>query len=315
MKAVYLEKFGATDVLKYGDLPDPEPGTGQVLVEVHACSLNPLDWKLRKGTFKFMTGRKFPKVLGADFSGVVSKIGQDVTYFKKGDAVFGGVNIMFGKMGANAELVVVSEKHIAAKPENITFEEAAAIPVGGLTAFQSMKKIQSKPSDKVLINGASGGVGVFALQLAKMYGAEVTAVCGSTSIEFVKSLGADLVIDYKKDDFTQQDRSYDLIFDAHGTLRWNVVKKSLLPNGIFISTLPSPGVILGKISSKLLGGKKIILASVRNNPEDLSALAELVGAKKIKVPIQQTFSLRDTQAAHDMLEKGGVKGKLVIKVK
>ncbi|HSF75807.1 MAG TPA: NAD(P)-dependent alcohol dehydrogenase, partial [Microcoleus sp.] len=216
MKAVAFDRYGSAEELQYRELSKPIAKSNELLVRVRASSVNPVDWKIRQGHLQLLTGYNFPRIVGSDISGVVVEVGREVTQFQPGDEVYTFLNPING--GACAEYAVVPESDAAIKPKNITHTEAAAVPIAGLTALQSLRDLgQIKAGNKVLINGASGGVGTFAVQVAKAMNAEVTGVCSAKNIEFVKSLGADFVLDYAEIDFTQQSDKYDIILDAVGT--------------------------------------------------------------------------------------------------
>jgi NADPH:quinone reductase-like Zn-dependent oxidoreductase len=210
MKAAVINGYGAPEVLQYTEVEKPQIKPNQMLVRVYASSVNPIDWKIRKGMLKVLTGNKFPMILGFDVSGEVVEVGTQVTQFKPGDSIYAHLNQLPG--GAYAEYAAVAEKSAAAKPTNMSHEEAAAVPLAAMTALQAWRDEGNlKLGQKVLINGASGGVGTFAVQIAKVLGAEVTAVCGTRNLEMVKSLGADRLIDYKQQDFTKDTTKYENI--------------------------------------------------------------------------------------------------------
>ena len=239
MKAIVIRGYGAAEVLQYEDVEKPKIQPEQLLVKVHASSVNPIDWKTRKGMLSILTGNKFPLILGFDVAGEVVEVGSQVTRFKVGDAIYGSTSF---PGGAYAELAVVTESLAAPKPKNMSYEEAATVPLAALTALQALRDLGNiKSGQTVLINGASGGVGVFAVQIAKALGAEVTGVCSSKNLDLVKSLNADLVIDYTQQDFTQGNVQYDMIFDAVAKRSFSDSRKVLKPNGVYVSTLPTPG--------------------------------------------------------------------------
>ncbi|MEP6809301.1 MAG: NAD(P)-dependent alcohol dehydrogenase [Chthoniobacterales bacterium] len=325
MKAMVYHEFGSPDVLRLEEVAKPAPTDTQLLIKVRGASVNPLDWHYLEGTPYLARLLAFgllkPKVgrLGVDFAGTVEAVGKSVTGFKPGDDVYGN------RFGAFAEYVCASEKSVALKPANLTFEEAAALPVAGLTALQALREhgnIQS--GQKVLINGASGGVGTFAIQLAKVFGAEVTAVCSGKNADMVRSLGADHVIDYTKDDFTKGDERYDLILD-------NVVNRSLSecrgvlkPEGTYVMIGGGSvhddqwlGPIIRPIKALLLSRfitqkMTVMLADINN--KDLTFLSGLVGAGKVKPVIDRTYSLSQLPEALRYLEEGHARGKVVISV-
>lgn len=213
MKAVVINGYGGNEVMEVKNVPLPSPGRDDVIIKVHAAAVNPVDWKIRSGMAKILTGRRFPKIIGSECSGEVEEIGPQVTHFKKGDKVIGFPGIR--RLAAFAEYVCAAERTTFPMPENIGFEEASTIPVAGLTALQSLRDLgYIARGDRVLINGASGGVGTFAVQIAKLFGANVTAVCSASNADLVRGLGAERVIDYTREDFTEGDGPYDIIFDT-----------------------------------------------------------------------------------------------------
>jgi NADPH:quinone reductase-like Zn-dependent oxidoreductase len=249
------------------------------------------------------------KIPGNELSGEIEAVGKDVTLFKVGDQVFGITwTISFG--GANAEYLCLLENEVAIKPINLTFEEAAAVPIGCLTALVLLRKGKISKGKKILIYGASGSVGTFAVQLAKYFGAEVTGVCSTTNIEMVKSLGADEVVDYTLEDFTKSDQSYDLIFDTVMKTSFSISKNSLTPRGIFL-TVDYP--LITALWTSIAGSRKVVFG-IANKIEDLSFLRELIEAGKIKPVIDKCYPLEQTAEAHRYVEKGHKKGNVVISV-
>ncbi len=312
MKAVSIEKYGGPDVLQYKDHPIPEINAEELLIKVIASSVNPVDWKLRKGMLKFLPGQKLPKILGGDIAGVVEKVGENVTEFKVGDEIYGLISAAKG--GAYAEYAIAKPHQIAIKPKNISFEEAATIPLAGLTAYQSLKRLgKLKQGDQVFINGCSGGVGHFAVQIAKAMGASVTGTCSTKNINIVKELGADKVIDYTKETIYRKDFNYNIIFDAVANQSARKVKKYLCKNGRYVTTLPSISVFLNMIFGIFRSQKSKIIA-VKSISEDLRFLSELVKSKKLDTVIDRTYGLKDIKAAHIYSETGRVVGKLAITI-
>ncbi len=321
MKAIVYRCYGGIEVLKLEQVAKPVPADDRVLVKVHAASVNPLDWHYMQGkpyVMRPMAGVGKPNsiAMGADFAGTVETVGKGVTRFKPGDEVFGD------RDGAFGEYVSVRENGaMALKPNNITMEQAAAVPVAGITALQALRdKGKVQAGQKVLINGASGGVGTFAVQIAKTYGAEVTGVCSSRNVEMVKSLGADRVIDYTKEDFTQGSVRYDLIIDNVGNHSLSELRHVLNPNGTLVSVGgPSDNRWLGPLTTSVdayvvapFVSQKLMFMLAQANQDDLNVLRQLIEAGKLTPVIDRRFKLADTAAAIGYVEKGHARGKVVI---
>ncbi|MCX7592208.1 MAG: NAD(P)-dependent alcohol dehydrogenase [Fischerella sp.] len=313
MKAVVIHQYGSADVLQYEDVAPPKIKPDQLLVKVHATCVNPIDWKIRKGMLKILTGNKFPMILGYDLAGEVVEVGANVTRFKIGDQVYATLSPLSG--GAYAEFAAVPEKLAALKPTNMSYTEAACVPLAGLTALQALRdQGQIQPGKAVLINGASGGVGIFAVQIAKVLGAEVTGVCSTKNLDLVKSLGADRAIDYTQQDFTQDTVQYDIIFDAVGKRSFSDCKKVLKPNGVYVTTLPTPENLLQRILTTFIPGKKAKFVFELPNAQDLVYLKELIEAGKIRTVIDRTYPLQELAVAHAYSEDGHAVGKIAIAV-
>ncbi|MDZ8186469.1 MAG: NAD(P)-dependent alcohol dehydrogenase [Nostoc sp. ChiSLP02] len=312
MKAVVIRRYGDAQVLQYEDVEQPKIEPTQILVKVRASSVNPVDWKIRKGMLSLLTGSKFPKILGLDVAGDVVEVGSQVTRFKSGDAIYGSTNF---PGGGYAEFAAIPENVAALKPTNLSYEEAAAVPLAALTALQALRdggNIQT--GQNVLINGAAGGVGSFAVQIAKALGAVVTGVSSSKNLDLVKSLGADYVIDYTRQDFATDTKQYDIIFDAVGKRSLSQTKKVLKPKGVYISTLPSPESVVQTVLTAFLPGQKSKLVLQKPNAKDLVYLKELIEAGKIRAVIDRTFPLQELAAAHSYSETGRAVGKIAIAV-
>ena len=323
MKAILYEKYGLPDVLELREVEKPLPQEGEVLVEVHAASVNAYDWHfLTADVFliRLMSGGLFkPKknTLGADISGRIAAIGQNVTHFQPGDEVFGTAR---GGSGGFAEFACAHENSLAKKLAKVSFEEAASAGMAALTALQGLRdegKIQ--PGQEVLIYGASGGVGTFAIQIAKSFGAQVTAVCSTRNVVIAQSIGADAVIDYKQEDFLEDGRLYDLIFVANGDLPVSKFKQALRTDGICV--LAGGGgmsliqLLIGAIQSWWIlktEHKKISSFMARINPEDLALMQELLASGKVKPAIDRRYPLRDTAEALRYIGEGHAQGKIVI---
>ncbi|MCC5669095.1 NAD(P)-dependent alcohol dehydrogenase [Nostoc sp. CHAB 5784] len=312
MKAVVIRRYGAAEVLQYQDVEQPKIEPTQLLVKVRASSVNPIDWKIRQGMLSLISGSKFPKILGFDVAGDIVAVGSGVTHFKPGDAIYGSTSF---PGGGYAEFAAVPENLVALKPTNLNYEEAAVVPLAALTALQSLRNEGNiQTGQTVLINGAAGGVGIFAVQIAKALGAVVTGVSSTKNLDLVKSLGADRVIDYTQQDFTQDTVQYDIIFDAVGKRSLSQTKRVLKPNGIYITTLPSPKVLLESVLTAFLPGQKAKFILEKPNTQDLVYLKELIEAGKIRVVIDRTYPLPELAAAHAYSETGRAMGKIAIAV-
>lgn len=311
MKAAIINHYGSPE-FQYTEVEKPQIKPDQMLVRVFATSVNPIDWKIRKGILKILTGNKFPMILGFDVSGEVVEVGESVTQFKRGMSIYAHLNQLPG--GAYAEYAAVSEKVAAAKPTNMSHEEAAAVPLAAMTALQAFRDEGNlKLGQKVLINGASGGVGTFAVQIAKVLGAEVTAVCGSSNAELVKSLGADRVIDYKQQNFTNDTVKYDMIFDVVGNSSLTQCKNVLQPNGIYVTTQPYPENYLNSFLTWFTPGQKYKVVLLKSRGSDLAYLKEQIEAGKIRAVIDRTYLLSEMAAAHTYSETQRAVGKIVIR--
>ena len=321
MKAVIHAKYGSPDVLEIVEMEKPSVSEDGVLVRVHASSVNPAEWYGMTGLLvaRFSGGLFKPKDprLGADFAGVVEAVGSKVTHVKPGDEVYGG------RSGAFAEYVNVRNA-VVRKPANISFEEAAAVPTAAITALQGLRDHgKIKPGDKVLINGAAGGVGTFAVQIAKALGAEVTGVTSTRNVERIRSLGADHVVDYTKDDFTCNGKHYDLIFDIAGTRTWKEYKRVMKPNSIFILVGAPKGnkvmVPLARIlkmkAASLGSSQKMVFFIAQFNRPDLDALREMIESGKVKPVVEKVYPMAQVVDAMKHLGTGHAWGKLVLTMK
>ncbi|MBV8884942.1 MAG: NAD(P)-dependent alcohol dehydrogenase [Chroococcidiopsidaceae cyanobacterium CP_BM_RX_35] len=312
MKAAIINRYGSADLLQYADVELPQLKPEQMLVRVYATSVNPIDWKIRKGMLKLLTGNQFPIILGFDVSGEVVEVGDRVSRFKPGDSIYARLSQIAG--GAYAEYAAVSEQVAAHKPTNMTHEQAAAVPLAAMTALQALRdEGQLQAGQKVLINGASGGVGTFAIQIAKVLGAaEVIAVCGSKNTELVKSLGADRIIDYTQQDFTKDIVKYDIVFDVVGKRSLSECKDALQPQGIYITTQPYPNNFFQSFLTLLIPGQKSKVILLKSSGSDLTYLKEQIEAGKIRSVIDRTYPLSETASAHAYSETEHAVGKIVI---
>ncbi len=317
MKAIVYTEYGSPDVLHIKDVERPTPKDNEVLVKVHAASANPADWHTMRGEpflARLVNGLLKPKNprLGADIAGRVEEVGKNVTQFQAGDDVFGELHL--NDLGSFAEYICANEDTFALKPAKLTFEQAAAVPLAAFTALQGLRdKGQIQSGQKVLINGASGGVGTFAVQIAKSFGTEVTGVCSTRNLDMVRSIGADHVIDYTKEDFTNNGQRYDLIFDAVGNRSASDLKRALNPNGICsvagFTSLPR------LFHTMLFGGKKVgLMETASANKKDLLIIKELLESGKIVPVIDRHYPLIDVPEAIRYLETGRAQGKVVITI-
>jgi NADPH:quinone reductase-like Zn-dependent oxidoreductase len=320
MKAIVYRCYGSPEVLALEDVARPEPGENEVLVKVEAASVNPLDWHYMRGSPYLMrlgTGIGSPKDnrMGVDFAGVVAAVGKQVTEFKPGDEVFGGAN------GAFAEYVLVpDDRAIVHMPAGATFEQAAALPIAALTALQALRdKGGLQPGQKVLINGASGGVGTFAVQIAKSMGAEVHGVCSTRNVELVRSLGADRVFDYKKEDVTESGEVYDLIIDMVGNHSLSKLRAVMSPDGKLVMVGGPSGdwiTPLKRPIAALISGpfvdQELIMLLARLRADDLAVIAELAQSGAVRSVIDRRFALQDVPAAITYSEEGRARGKILI---
>ena len=311
MKAAVITKFGKPEVIEITDLPKPKVKKGEVLILVKAAALNPKDILIRKGKFKVATGSKFPMQIGHDLSGIVTNSNDSKT-FKNGDEVFGMVNGW--KARTCAEFICIPENEIFHKPQNLDFENAASIPLAGQTALQAIRNLAKLKSEQtILINGASGGVGTLAIQIAKAFGGHVTTVSSGRNLEFCQSLGADEMIDYSKEKITESDRKFDVFFDVFGNYSFPEVKHLLTEKGIYISTVPSSKIILEQLKNPFRK-KKAKLVVVKSKSADLKWFKEKIEANMIKPVTDKIFSLEEIRDAQTYIETKRAKGKIIIKI-
>jgi len=328
MKAIVYTEYGTPDVLQLKEVAKPTPKDNEILIRVYATPINYGDITARNFSnispsefnmpmplwlpARIAFGFRKPKnpILGSELAGEIEAIGKGVKKFKKGDQVFAYLGM---SMGANAEYLCMPEDGmVAIKPANMPYEEASAVPYGGIMALSLLRKVNIQKGQKVLINGASGGIGSLAVQLAKYHGAEVTGVCSTPRLKYVRSLGADKVIDYTEEDFTKNGERYDLIFDILGRSSFSRCKKSLKQNGRYLLASFKIGKLVQMLGTSIIGSKKVICAMASEKPEDLIFLKELVEAGKVKTVIDRCYPLEQTAEAHKYVEKGLKKGHVVI---
>ncbi|ASJ55064.1 NAD(P)-dependent alcohol dehydrogenase [Brevibacillus formosus] len=319
MKAIVYDRYGPPDVLQLRDVAKPIPKDDEILIKVYAATAAAGDWRLRKADpflsrlFNGLWKPKKIKILGFELAGVVESTGSGVTRFKPGDAVYAACGIGFG---AYAEYKCLPENaSVALKPTNMTFEEAAAVPVGAYTALQFLRKGNVQRGKRVLVYGASGSVGTYAVQLAKHFGAEVTGVCSTSNVELVRSLGADRVIDYTKENFADAGVPYDIIFDTVGKSPFEACVERLTPNGFYLRAVHlSPSALVRGLWVNFTSGKKVIGGTTKENAEDLQYLKELIEAGKLRSVIDRIYPLEQAAEAHRYVEQGHKKGNVVLTV-
>ncbi len=322
MKAVVRRCYGSPDVLEYGDIEKPTPADDEVLVKVAAASVNPLDWHFVRGTpylLRLMSGTGAPDEprLGVDFAGTVEAVGSSVTRFKPGDEVFGGAD------GAFAEYLTIQEDgQLVVKPADVSFEQAASAPRAAVTALQALRDLGIlEPGQSVLINGASGGVGTFAVQIAKSMGAEVTGVCSTRNVEMVLSIGADHVFDYKKEDYTESGKQYDLIIDMVGNHSLSANRRALKPDGTFVIVGGGKGNWLGPMMTPIKAlflspfvDQEFVMVLAEITSDDLTILGDLMQAGTVTPVIDSRYALSEVKAAIQHSEEGHTRGKIIIDV-
>jgi NADPH:quinone reductase-like Zn-dependent oxidoreductase len=319
MKAIVYAKYGPPEVLQLQDIDKPVPKDNEILIKVNATTVTSGDSRLRRAdpfAVRFFNGLTRPKkitILGDELAGKIEAIGKDVKLFKTGDEVFGQTGL---SLGANAEYICLPEDgSLAIKPANITFEEAASIPFGGSTSLHFLRKANITKGQKVLIYGASGSLGTAAIQLAKYFGAEVTGLCSTANLELVRSLGADTVIDYTKDDFTKSGQTYDIIFDTLGKSPFSACVKKLNDKGVYLRAvhMTLPPVVQGLWTS-MLSNKKVIGGIATERKENIVFLKGLIEAGKLKPVIDKVYPFEQTAEAHRYVDSGHKKGNVVITV-
>jgi NADPH:quinone reductase-like Zn-dependent oxidoreductase len=321
MKAIVYREYGPADVLKLEEVSKPTPWDNEVLIKVRAAAVNPLDWHFMRGTPGFVrvfTGMRRPKRtrLGVDVAGNVELVGAAVEGFKPGDAVFGAVD------GAFAEFVCAPASAVAIMPKSVTFEQAAAVPIGGLTALQALRdKAKLQSGQKVLINGASGGVGTFAVQISRWMGAKVTGICSKRNVDLVRGIGAEQVIDYTREDFAASGERYDVIFDLVGNRPLAAFRSVLNPRAVFIACggggpeTPASHLLAGMIEQLVLGwftSQRLVGILAKRNKEDLELLSNLMTSGDVTPVVDRCYGLSEVSQAIRYLEEGHARGKVVI---
>lgn len=312
MKKIIYHQYGTFEQLQMVDIEMPNIQAEELLIKVKAIAINPLDWKKLEGQLKIITGKKFPKGIAFDFSGVVEKVGNNASNFKVGDAVFGTLDAMKGE--ALAEYLAVKQDTIYQKPENVSYETAAAILTGTTTALTILEKSNAKAGDYILINGASGGVGMMVLQLAKLKGIKTTAVASGEGLTFIQKWKPELSIDYKKENVLSKSETYNAIIELAGSLPFSKAKHLLKSKGIYLSTLPTPVNMLKAFFNNIFSSEKNIIIQAAPNPSILKEISALLNQNKIEMPIAKTFSIDEFKEAYQFAKKGGLVGKVVFSI-
>ena len=321
MKAAFIRRYGRTNVLEVGDIDIPAPAPSQILIKVKAASINPRDWLLMRGLYPFKKlAEPFPIVLGSDMSGTVVAVGTKVKSIKAGDDVF-GMQPIKGKFGALAEFAAIEESAVALKPAELSHAEAAAMPCAGMTSYQTIRDLAHvKRGEAVLVNGASGGVGSYAVQMAKLAGAYVIAVTGPENQQLCRELGADEVINYREDNFEDADNAYDIVYDVIGRSSPSRCRQALRKGGRYVSTIPSLPMLVKSWFSKLTAhiglnkGQTAHLILVKPHGPDLAEMAQLTIKGKMKSLLDSHFSLEDAAAAFEKSQSWRAKGKIIIDI-
>ena len=313
MKAVVTTAYGSEEVLKIQDVPDPSIGPDGILVKIHACSVNPIDWKIRKGDVKIVTGRKPPKILGGDYAGVVQEVGSAIADYRPGERVWGHINAVKG--GAYAELIAVKAEDIGHMPASLSFEEAASVPLAGLTAYQALTKFgRLNSGHHVLVNGCSGGVGSMAVQFAKALGATVTGVVSTRNLDLAVKLGCDHVINYQTENVLAASAKYDIFFDAVGSEPFRLARKTLSVGGRYITTLPTPMLLFRSAVLNPFRSQKELSFLVKSSGSDLADIAKMVRSEKFVPIVDRVFDLENVKEAHRHSATGKAVGKIVLRV-
>jgi NADPH:quinone reductase-like Zn-dependent oxidoreductase len=315
MKASFITAYGGKEVIAYGDRPDPVIDENGILISVRSASVNPIDYKIKSGAIRIVSPSKFPRILGNDFSGVVEKTGSLVTGFETGDRVYGAALIFRGKPGSMAELMSTDPKKVRKMPSWLSFTDAASLPVAALTALNGLRNAGTGKGTKLFVNGATGGVGHFAVQIAKAKGAHVTASCSTANADFARSLGADTVTGYSERELRSLDGEFDAILDAYGKMSFRVAAGLLRKGGIYASPLFMPYSVPAAWFFRILSGSTFTSSNMRDLPQDYAELEKMLEEKTVKPYIDRVFALKDAAEAFEYTEKGRPKGKVIVNVR
>jgi NADPH:quinone reductase-like Zn-dependent oxidoreductase len=317
MKAAVIGGYGGVDRFEVREVEKPAPGPGQLLVRVRAASVNPIDWKMRKGSLRLVRPGRFPMILGFDVAGEVEAIGAEVSHFAPGDPVYALTDNPHG--GGYAEYVLVGEAVTAPKPASLTFEEAAAVPLASLTALQALRdKGELAEGERLLVNGGAGGVGHFAVQIGKALGARVVAVASGRNQELLRELGADRAIDYEQEDFAKDEENYHVVFDTVGNASYQECELILEEGGVYVTTSFEPAIVVRGLAA-LVGGlfgpvRRARSVMVKPSGQDLAFISRLIETGRLRPHVEEVFRLERISDAHVFSESGRVRGKLVVRI-
>lgn len=314
MKASYLVSYGQPGSLQYGEMAEPVVQKNSLLVQVKAVSVNPVDWKIRQGVLRMIQGSRFPRIIGSDFAGIVLQVAPGVSDFKEGDRVYGAISAFSGKPGALAEIANVHREYARAMPEWLSFEEAASLPIAALTALNGLRRCGVQVGTRLLVNGATGGVGHFGVQAAKATGAHVTATCSAVNSDLARELGADEVFGYSGDNSIEKGTQFDAVLDAWGMMSNMDIHRLLKPDGVYASPLYMPWTFFRALWVRIRYGRKMTSSNMRTRKEDYDELEALIENGKLKPVIESIFPLEKSSEAFDKAEFGKPRGKVIITV-
>jgi NADPH:quinone reductase-like Zn-dependent oxidoreductase len=314
MKAVFYNSYGGTGSLQIGQMEEPVPGPDQLLIQIKTVSINPVDLKILNGNLKMLTGSRFPQIPCSDFAGIVKETGSNIREFAACDKVYGFVPTILRKPGTLAEFALAIPGQVRKLPEGMAFEEAATLPVASLTALNGLRKGGNLSGKSVLVNGATGGVGHFAVQIAHAEGAKVTAICSTPNIELARKFGADEVIDYTKTDLSAWKTRYDVILDAYGHMKQADARRMLNKNGIYTSTMYGPAAVFITLYNRLFYGKILTSGNMRSETEDFEKIEALFKQGKLNPYVEKTFQIDQAREAFLYFENGRHRGKVVIRI-
>nr|MBS0036592.1 NAD(P)-dependent alcohol dehydrogenase [Saprospiraceae bacterium] len=312
MKSLMIKSFGGTDVLEFFEVPIPKAQGHEVLIKIAFAGVNPLDWKIRSGSMKMVTGKNFPMSLGSEFSGEIIGIGKKVTHFEVGQRVVGSAGI---KGGAYGEFALVHQDHVSVIREGVSMRDASCSVVAGLTAYQCLvHKGRIQKGHKLLINGVSGGVGSLAVQIAALWECDIQGVCSGKNVEYAKELGCNEVTDYLKESPLDTNKKYDLVFDVSNSLDYADVKSILTEKGVYVNTLPGAKVFLAQIFTSVFTKKKCKTYLMKFNREEMNWILNKVATGKVRIPLTETYKFENVKEAIERIESGGVPGKIAVEI-